>query len=257
VVVLAIALAARCAGVFAGPSPAQESRTATVTPVDVLEVRTQVPPGVWPPGPADQPERPVQTDRLLAADVRVRANTSYRLERVVRIENCEDRGRTVIRRSRRVGAAGSVAEFLVATGTPPLQPTVRNSTSGTTTTPLRRGPVSPAAGPSPWRVSPGRRRETPPPAPSSDVTPSTSPETNRWPIPAVMCVGLPSISTTLFRPAPGSKPVIRQLTSSPVSGSTRFEPSSSAETSLSGWPSNDGVSLSVDVLPASILVYYI
>jgi len=58
----------------------------------------------------------------------IRANTSYRLERVVWIESREDDGRMVIRRSRRVGADGNVAEFLVATGTPPLEPTVENST---------------------------------------------------------------------------------------------------------------------------------
>jgi hypothetical protein len=127
-VVLAVALTAGCSGIVAGPDADRGPETATVTPVDVPEVRTQVAPGVWPPGSADQPARPVQTDRLVAANARVRANTSYRLERVVRIESREDGGRMVIRRSRRVGDDGSVAESLVATGTSPLQPTVRNST---------------------------------------------------------------------------------------------------------------------------------
>jgi hypothetical protein len=70
----------------------------------------------------------VDAERLIAVDDRIRSNTSYTLERVVRIEMRDGDGGMVIRRSRRVGVDGAVHERLTAEGTRPLRPSVLNST---------------------------------------------------------------------------------------------------------------------------------
>jgi len=127
--VLAVALTAGCSGLLSGASPDSGTETATVTPVDVPEINTQPAPGVpAQDAAADQPSGPVDAERLIAADDRVRSNTSYRLERVARIGTLESEGEMVIRRSRQVGADGAIHERLVAEGTEPLRPSVLNST---------------------------------------------------------------------------------------------------------------------------------
>jgi hypothetical protein len=126
--VLAAALTAGCSGLVPVSGVGSGSETATVTPVDVPAVETQVAPGVWPPESADRQRRPVETERLLAANERIRSNASYRLERVTRIESLESGDQMTIRRSRRVGSDGAVLERLAAEGTGELRPSVSNST---------------------------------------------------------------------------------------------------------------------------------
>jgi hypothetical protein len=126
--VLVAALTAGCSALVPDSGAGAGSETATVTPVDVPAVETQVAPGVWPRESTDRQRRPVETERLLAADERIRSNASYRLERVTRIESLESDSRMTIRRSRRVGADGAVLERLVADGTGTLRPAVSNST---------------------------------------------------------------------------------------------------------------------------------
>lgn len=125
VAVLLVVPAAGCTG-LAGDGPATASET--LTPAAVPEVSSPVAPGVPAPAASGARSAPVDTDRLLAADARARAGTSYRLKRSVDIETRSGDTWMSIRRARNVGADGAVLERLAAGGFGRLRPTVLNST---------------------------------------------------------------------------------------------------------------------------------
>jgi hypothetical protein len=123
--VVLVAVTAGCTGLF-GSTPG--AGTSTVTPVAVPDDLRTAAPGVPAPGSGPGGQRPLEPARLLAADERIRANTSYRLERFVRIESRDVETWLAVKRIRNVGADGSVVERLDARGSGDLRPTVLNST---------------------------------------------------------------------------------------------------------------------------------
>lgn len=113
--VLALALVtAGCAGIFG-------QQTTPVTPVPTVE---QPAPGVPAPDQAGQVQ--VDTERLLAANQRVRANSTYTLVRTATIRGPE--GSLRIERTRLEGADGAALERLNITGSDDLSAVVDNGT---------------------------------------------------------------------------------------------------------------------------------
>lgn len=117
-VLVVLALTAGCVGLF-GP-------TSTPTPVTPMPVDVQPAPGVpASDGAGTSPVR-VDSDRLLAANERVRSNGSYTLERTVTVDG--PNGSLRLRHVQRVGANGTVIERVRANGSGQLSPVFINGT---------------------------------------------------------------------------------------------------------------------------------
>lgn len=116
-VVLVVVLAG-CIGLFGADD--------TPTPVTPVEVAQEPAPGIPALQGDGASQLRVDTDRLLAANERVRANDSYTVDRSVTIRGSD--GRLRIRHVQKVGADGAVLEHVRTNGTGQLSPVLDTGT---------------------------------------------------------------------------------------------------------------------------------